>query len=212
MGMESSDWVQPILVRLADSHTEAVEASAVASVLALVRDLPSIDPDGRNAWDTWLSGQFIKTVRRVKRFPEVGAYAEHTRGGTTARAYAPVRYEHLPKSIAKAQVQGTDITPHDMPYWEGRTGQHLLLRESLALTTGKAAAQAAHALMTITVRERVIEGQWPAREVLEAVSAAQVSDDLLFSLSDMKFNASIHDAGKTEIESGTMTALGLPLD
>lgn len=208
--MDPNEWVQPVLVAPTGSHLGVIEAAASASVATLAAHWQ--DP----AWGLWLSGAFAKTVRRAQ--PAVLARAEalggvrHTSAdGATAVALPPSRYCHLPPFVAKAQVQGL-VRDEPIPTGWPDTGMWVCLRSDLGMTTGKAAAQAAHALMAAALDEAGLE---PAglRTVAAQASFAWVTrdtfDDLAASTDSVSVLAAVTDAGRTEIPAGTQTAVAV---
>ncbi|GKV72961.1 peptidyl-tRNA hydrolase [Pseudarthrobacter sp. NCCP-2145] len=121
-----------------------------ASVDAIAEDcLGTADGSRPEVWRQWLSGPFTKTVRRANpkqwaKLPE--PTGEAARGKARAVEYRPTSYDNLDKAISRLQVSGTDPAPaaEESPL---RHSPVLVLNASLGTTTGKASAQAAHALM-----------------------------------------------------------------
>lgn len=146
-----SDLVQPILVTLDDSHERIVTTAARASLLAC--KAPTEEP-----WATWLSGRFTKSVRRVKEkdLAKVEAlalpHASLTGGNMRAVAFQPLAYDDFPRPLRSAQVQGTDAPREaenaDAALVDFMLDHHsplYLVNDSLHMSTGKTAAQVAHA-------------------------------------------------------------------
>lgn len=196
--------VQPIVVGPAGGHLEIIEAVMRASVTAyLDRDLE--DP----AWAEWLTGSFTKTVRavnatRIAAIAELPGAVTVTVGDATAVAFAPSSYDDLPPMVARARVAGLDRdrsgTEHPL------AGFSVLVNDSLAMTTGKAAAQAAHALMV-----RALTGEWGATQIAEA-KPVPVTVGLFDVFAAVAPGQVIHDAGWTEIPAGSATALAVEID
>lgn len=184
------------------AEDQGIAVAALASVSALMAN------PRHPYWKPWAQGAFAKSVRRAdaKMFAKVAAeFPEHSLavlGDAKALGFAPMQADSLPKRIAKLQVSGTTLPP-------GPSGDpthvRIALNHGLGMSTGKAAAQAAHALFAW-----VLEG-----------SAAEVdawrSDGCQISverLSGKEFDAQsrtatapvIHDAGRTEITPGSATA------
>lgn len=146
--------VQPILLLIdkdaPPTHLDAVKAAASASVDAIAEDCLGT-PDGSRpeVWRQWLSGPFTKTVRRAnpKQWAKLPAPSgEAACGSARTVAYRPSSYDSLDKAISRLQVSGTDLAPsaEESPL---RHSPVLVMNASLGMTTGKASAQAAHALM-----------------------------------------------------------------
>ncbi|WP_054012740.1 peptidyl-tRNA hydrolase [Arthrobacter sp. ERGS1:01] len=198
--------VQPIIL-LVDREDPADEghgiaAAALASVQAFLRD--PRNPD----WREWAEGAFAKSVRRAdaKMFAKVlAAFPEHvlaTSGPASAAGLAPVPADALPKLLAKLQVSGTQL-----PAGEPLAPQPLtiVLNDSLGMSTGKSAAQAAHALFAwlLEAGEPAVEA-WTAAGFPVGIVRAGPRE---FRKGQRKSAGPvIQDAGRTEIEPGSTTA------
>lgn len=198
--------VQPIIL-LVDREEPADEghgiaAAALASVQAYLRDPENPD------WGVWADGAFAKSVRRAdaKMFAKVlAAFPEHvlaTVGPASAAGLPPMPADALPKLLAKLQVSGTQLPPG-----EPMAAQPLsiVLNDALGMSTGKAAAQAAHALFAW-----LLDAGDPA---VDAWAAAGFPVGVVYAGS-REFRKGrrkaagpvIQDAGRTEIEPGSTTA------
>ena len=206
--MQPSDTVQPIVL-LVDkeepaSHLDAVAAAAIASVSAYARRVAD------DAWENWVVGRFTKTVRRAgpKVFEKMAAHAPSGTvvvGRAKAVAFEPVTYEQMPKKLRGLQVSGTHLPDGDPVPWAPGTPL-IVVNEDLEMSTGKAGAQAAHALLawylTLPVQDR---GAWldgggrasvrlAAKTEFEALAQEPGAGPLIV------------DAGLTEIAPNTATA------
>jgi peptidyl-tRNA hydrolase len=212
--------VQPIVIARTGSHEDAVRCAAEASLRAYLAapDLPE--------WQDWLSGIFTKTVRRAKpaeyeKARAVGALAEVCHGGASALAFAPYPADNLPRPIARLQVSGTELERRG--WGEEQDGAYAIvaLNEDLGMSTGKAAAQAAHALWSawLQLGERSRE-RWVADGLAFRLVGVPVEDIGLGQLLGIapgeygtdpvcRVYVNIHDAGLTEVEPGSLTAVGL---
>lgn len=198
--------IQPIIL-LVDREEPAGEqhgiaAAALASVQAFLGDPENPD------WREWASGHFGKTVRRAdaKMFAKVlAAFPDHvlaTAGEASAVGLPPMPAAELPKLLAKLQVSGTQLPPGEpLP----PQSLSIVLNASLEMSTGKAAAQAAHALFAWLL------------EAKPAVAEAWAADGFplgILELPAKEFRKGarksagpvIQDAGRTEIEPGSTTA------
>jgi hypothetical protein len=115
-------------------------------------------------------------------------------------AFNPMAYTDFPAVVRKAQVQGVDylrrnksvspFKPCPEPYID------ILINPNVEMTTGKTAAQAAHALLGYVVKHcpdkspgtLLVGVHWPS------------------DFDDIEGLIEIHDAGFTEIPAGTLTA------
>ena len=197
--------VMPIILLSSGSHLEAVEAVAKASLEAFRVAAPTA-PD---VWVPWVKYDQGKSVRRAKEkdFSKLVDKTEHHSdvkvGEARAIAYAPVSYDEMDKSIRRCQVNGTDFEREERQYVPG--SPTIVLNGGLGMSTGKTGAQAAHALLAwwlgLPERRQVsyVDADINVIELDGATFNSQAS-----ALSDQSLL--IHDAGHTEIESGSATA------
>ena len=205
-----TDWVQPILVDKAGSHLATIKCAAAASVLAWFHTGQG-QPE---PWEAWLSGPFTKTVRRASRAQLDRAGAADPNGVTVhlgasrAVAFTPVRYQEMPRDIARLQVSGTNLpVVTEREPREHRAPVRVVVDR--ALTTGKAAAQAAHALFGWTLRAHPAEvGSWWSHPL--TVQVQLVDATVLADAAQTAGAVIIRDAGHTEVAPGTLTAVAVP--
>lgn len=215
--MTTSALIQPIVL-LVDKgdpagHADAITAAAIASVSAYTHaagQCTTTDP----SWTEWLSGRFTKSVRRAdaKTFAKLAAdtelrYSGHALvGKARAIAYAPVSYEDMPKKLARLQVSGTDLPQLPaLSLARKRSGDPVIvLNGALGMSTGKASAQAAHALFAW----HLDRGNTDPDASLHLSSAGLViaSVDDFHGLQTLAAGPLIVDAGLTEIAPNTATA------
>jgi hypothetical protein len=214
----ATEWVQPILLARAGTHEDAIEAAARASVLAFRDDYDTGNP----AWAAWLADRFTKTVRRAStsHFTLAGDEATgHAESGDAAAvAYPPVQYQSLPHLVRKSQVQGTDYERTGWTTWTDAPGEHepsdifpiLVLNPVVAdaMSTGKTAAQAAHATFAFMVLlDPQARTTWLNNDA--PFQIVQAPDAASFDLFATRARVAITDAGLTEIAPGTTTFLVL---
>ena len=202
----TGELVQPIIL-LVDREDPCAEDRGIA--VAALASVGALLANPRHPyWKPWAQGAFAKSVRRAdaKMFAKVaGEFPDHALaeiGDAKALGFAPMQADSLPKRLAKLQVSGTTLPA-------GGTGEptnvRIALNDSLGMSTGKAAAQAAHALFAW-----VLEGeprdvdQWRGGGCglsVERLGAAE------FRRQAREANGPvIHDAGRTEIDPGSATA------
>lgn len=200
--MQPTDIVQPIIVSTSGSHLATIAAAARASVLAY------LDDPGDPMWEQWLAGPFTKTVRREK-LPRMRANpailgTPQDVSGSLAIAGYPSRYADLPKAFMKLQVSGTDLprsgaTPSVGP---------VILEVLDTLSTGKACAQAAHALwlwmLPLLEDDPEKIADWHARR---APVQVDLVPDWVIAQSVAQGITHIRDNGLTEVDPGTVTAV-----
>ncbi len=93
--------------------------------------------------------------------------------------------------------------------------QVILIREDLDLSSGKLCSQAAHAAISSAVRSKYFK-KWEKdgqKKVILKVKNLNQLIELQKKCSKLKIaHALISDAGRTEVEPGTITALGIGPD
>lgn len=208
--------VQPIVVR-PSTHFDTIAAVALASGLALADADPASEP-----WAGWLGGSFTKSVRRTKRPAELDKVrllgmprAEITVGQATAIGFAPLDAEALPLAIKRLQVSGLEApVPEAVPArpnadTAARTvftrpaalAPHIEINTEVAMSTGKTAAQVAHALGAwLLEQEPSVRSGWASDPGLHLGTADFTEDP------GEPGCLVILDNGLTEIAPGTATA------
>lgn len=207
-------WVQPIVVDKAGTHEATVLAAATASVAVFM------DSMSAPQWSPWLSGAFTKTVRRAAgsaldsvRADAVQAAepaAVASSGSSRALALLPRRYEDLPRAVARLQVAGTDLPRAGLAALDRVAPVRVAVRRDLS--TGKAAAQGAHALW-MWVLSRIEDDP----ELIAHWHRSAMPVDLTFvDDADLEEVARaprralvVRDNGLTEVAPGTVTAYAL---
>ena len=204
-----SELIQPIVL-LVDKQNPAAEvdgirAVAVASVMAYILETPT----GRPIWEEWLSGPFAKVVRRADRAQfdklvneQALDFAHTTIGSAEAIAFRPSPGDQISKAIARLQVAGTNL-PAGPAAREFATSCVTAVNADLGMSTGKAAAQAAHALFLWHIQN----GFQP--EVVDTEIRLLDGPEFNALLRSTGATAVIEDAGRTEIEPGSVTAFAL---
>lgn len=198
--------VQPIIL-LVDreepaSEQHGIAAAALASAKAYLKDPENPD------WQVWADGAFAKSVRRAdaKMFAKVLAtFPEHvlaTVGEGRAVGLPPMPAANLPKLLAKLQVSGTHL-PQGAPL--PKQPLSIVLNASLEMSTGKAAAQAAHALLAWVLESKPAAMEaWAANGFPVGIVELPAKEFRKGSLQSA--GPVIQDAGRTEIEPGSTTA------
>ncbi|MCL2848762.1 MAG: hypothetical protein FWE61_01800 [Micrococcales bacterium] len=194
----STTWVQPIVVDARGTHTATVQAAALASV----RCWQSQD----GPWQSWLAGPFTKTVRRAKPSQvdalakEPGATCVTTDGGR-AVGFPPVQYGNMPRTVSRLQVSGTNLARDAV--FAGDPASRVIVAVRADLTTGKACAQAAHALFAWALLADLA----PDDDPLAAVSL--VSAQMIDRIAALRHAVVIRDKGLTEVDPNTLTAVAV---
>lgn len=205
--------IQPIVLQQTGSHHESILAVAKASLLGYIKQSVSVD----DVWQQWLDDEEGKTVRRAREpeFERLRAEQQHaseaTVGNARAIAYAPVLYSEMNKKVRRLQVNGTDFE-RDAAAPTSLDGNRpirptVVIDAGLGMTTGKASAQASHALFAWwwTLNEDRRQEWLDSGSPLDVVEVAPTEFKTMSS-ELVDHNLIIHDAGHTEIESGSATA------
>jgi peptidyl-tRNA hydrolase len=204
--------IQTIVVAKSGTHEEMVEAVARASVHAWLAT-----PDNP-AWAPWLAGSFGKTIRRARPI-EIDRAKDHVVsavrvGDAEAFACLPHDKETMPATLRRLQVGGTNrprgtwATP--TPRGDSEALPWLTINNSLEMSTGKTAAQVAHALFawarTCTTADL---NAWQ-----DAGSPMRISEVDLEGFTTMRNYRTpvicIEDAGHTEVAPNSPTVLTWP--
>ena len=190
--------VQAIAV-VPGTHENTIAAAAIASALAY------LSGEG-DAWQEWMTGGFTKSVRRIRRpieetkvVRDSGMIRSFRVGDATAYAYAPMPYENFPPHLRGMQVSGLDRTRTGADT-AGEKHPLIILNHQLEMTTGKAAAQAAHALVLWADALPASDADAWAADPGVRIGAGAL--DLLPEAGSI----TIRDHGLTEIDPGSHTA------
>ena len=190
------------------AHLAVCEA-AVAAVVTLLADPRSVSGEWTPQVRRWATGPVRKVVRRGRgvRFAATAAVpgVEVERRGVTVRAFVPLPVDRLPRELATLQVGGTQMPEVGEPAPPVEGGVTIALTPHAELSTGKAAAQSAHAAQFAVrgMRHRELE-RW--RAAGWAVSVVLPDAEEWAALA-ARAPVRIRDGGFTEVEPGTMTAL-----
>lgn len=210
--------VQPIVL-LVDkndpaSHADTILAAAIASVSAY---LTTLYPGAvqHEAWSRWLSGRFTKSARRadLKTFTKLAADESFKRvslvsiGKAQAMAYVPAFYEDMPRSLMRLQVSGTDLPdePATGPVLKRSGDPVIVLNGEIGMSTGKSAAQAAHALFAWQMNRGSTDAEMASNRLV-STGLVIASAEEFETLRTVATGPLIVDAGLTEIAPNTATA------
>lgn len=201
-----TEFVQPIVL-LVDRENPAAEVDGIAAVAAASVAAYRARNAAETTWDAWLAGAFTKSVRRAdgKTFakiindPDLDPVIVEA-GTAVAAAFAPVDAAAMPKALARLQVSGTTL-PSD-PSSNESSGPRIptiWLNQDLGMSTGKAAAQAAHAALAWQIANPHRPGTVPVITFRTEHILNEVAEEWDATI--------IRDAGRTEIAPNSMTAV-----
>ncbi len=213
---DQAEYVQPIVL-LVDKANPAPAIDGIAAVAHAALRGYALDyffDKGSGVmgnWARWLNGPFAKVVRRAdpKMFERMTAEFEFDSasasqvGRAEALALVPRPSDEMPRSVTRLQVAGTNLPDIPAEFTPAEDAVHVALNASLGMTTGKAAAQAAHAYfawwLELSDRDRTAAPAVPR--------VAFVDNDRILRLADEPDSVAIHDAGRTEIAPNSLTAV-----
>ena len=212
---ERPQYVMPLVVRLEreamPQRTDALETAARA-VLTLLSDPRVTDPEGEwaEAVAAWQDARIRKVVRRARgaewRRAEALAGITVTGGTAEVRVYPPVPLDGWPKDLARLQVSGTDFGDDEPPAAPEPGVPVVWMNPKVEMTAGKSMAQAGHAAQLGWWRldpERA--AKWRADGFPLRVRTAAPERWAELAASDEL--PMVRDAGFTEVEPGTATAI-----
>lgn len=208
-----SPWVMQLVVRAEKddlpTRTAACETAASATVHLLHQAAGR--PEWQQPVDRWLQGRIRKHVRRA-RGAKWDRASEHpgvtlANAGAIVRAFVPTAVDDIPRDVGRLQLSGLEL-PDPVPRRHAAPSGGLVvaaIQPDPRLSTGKAAAAACHAAQLAWMRMSEQRRQtWHATNF--GVRLAQPPADR-FDQWKAEADAVVTDAGFTEVESGTVTAV-----
>lgn len=189
--------IQPIIVPRSGTHEGIIMAVARASYLAYATSPQS------PTWRQWLAEAPAKSVRKVKAPSHVDQVRTWAESEGIAHAFVdgvlalvPTTYEGMHRRVRGSQVHGVDFPSAPREQDSDPEFEVVVLD---GLSTGKAAAQAAHALWGWHLTNPAAPLDAPFEVVFRS---ARDLDDL-----SGRGTYQVRDAGFTEVSPGTLTAL-----
>lgn len=212
---QPSELVQQIVL-LVDRGQPAPEAEGIAAAALASVGAFAASPAAPE-WRIWAEGSFAKVVRRADAgtFAKLrAAHPDHAlgvAGAGQAIAFVPGPSAQVPRKIAKLQVSGTELPrAAEVPRAPRAPGVEpclaVVLNDSLGMSTGKAAAQAAHALFAWLLDAEPARLETWLRSGRPLDVRRLPDADFRRSVDTVGAGPVIHDAGRTEIEPGSATA------
>jgi peptidyl-tRNA hydrolase len=204
-----TELVLPFVVRIEridpPTRTDALVASARGVLLMLTADRD----DWAEAVAAWDGQRIRKVVRRARGAEWRRACGldglDVVHGSAEVRVYPPVPVDGWPPELARLQVGGTELSDPDPVPAPPPDTPLVLLSPHVAMTAGKAMAQAAHAAqLGWRATSRTDQQDWQAAGFPLAVRTA--TKDQWTAAIDAGAPV-VHDGGFTEVEPDTQTAL-----
>lgn len=192
--------VQAIAV-VPGNHRDTIAATALAAAAAYQRT--QTDP----IWNDWFAHDMTKTVRRATKSAQIAKLttdflvaSEFTIGDARAFAYRPMPYGSFPKHLTRLQVSGLEIADEASGRGIDDSALTIEINAQLEMSTGKTAAQVAHALVL-----------WTRDADAETLTCFWRKPSLQLHYCDFDDQSAgpndlvIHDNGLTEITPGSAT-------
>lgn len=206
----STVWAMQLDLRIPKADPPARSDLIAAAARAVVE--VCLDERYAEQLSRWYGHRIRKVARRArnKAWDDAQDVPGHTveAAGAAARAFVPATVSEVPKAVAKLQVKGTDLETDEPGAVEGEDPV-VVLDGGLGLSAGKAAAQAGHASMLLCAAmptDWVVD--WAGRGL--PLTAREVPHDVFARAAALDEAVPVVDAGFTEVDPDTTTALGLP--
>lgn len=206
-----SPWALQCVVNESNEFSENALAQATAHAVVAFLDAARTNPDWGIAVDRWRQGRIRKILRRAKNArwdklaDEEGVTT--TFNGITVRVFVPSAMDEIPANIRKCQVSGIKVTDNEwLELPQAAPCLQIHTNGELDMSPGKTAIAAAHVAHLTAERLTSEEyGQWKENGFPIALSKLSHIDEWVerYSL------VAIHDGGLTEVEPGSLTALGI---
>lgn len=204
---ETNPYAMPVIVRVekdgsAPCHEEVL--IAVGRAVGLFFDDARNAPGGwwREQTLTWLEGRIRKVVRRARGnewlqlLQTEHVYSSYGKAEIVILPPHPV--DNVPPMVKKLQVSGLDLPKNDT-IAGALAGLQVSINDKLGMTTGKAAAQIGHAVqIAIFHSDRDVLISWRDNNFPVGLCSWEMYED--------RWSSVIHDAGFTEIPSGSLTS------
>jgi peptidyl-tRNA hydrolase len=194
------------------THLAACEATATATARLLDDERSALGGPWHARVARWDGGPIRKVVRRARgvRWDATAdvPHVEVAHGGAVVRAFVPAPLDHVPDVLARLQVGGTDVPDLGTPAAAVAGGVGVALTPAHPLSTGKAAAQCAHAahLVWRSAPDGLLQ-RWRATGF--AVRVLPVDADA-WERALRSAPIQVRDAGYTEVPPGTVTSVAWP--
>jgi peptidyl-tRNA hydrolase len=189
-------------------HDNEVVLSVIHSMIQL---LGSTDPKNRQRINTWLNGRVRKLVKRGRgnKFTDavesVRALHDSTpfiyNGSENVAAFAPLRVSEVPAQVRKLQLTGLVTEPSEDEQEKLPFQLTVTINSTLNMTVSKKAVQAAHAVQLFIMKAE-------EQQVIDFLENGCLIylDEADFTENEDSDYVYVHDAGFTEIPSGSLTA------
>ncbi|MEI5521122.1 peptidyl-tRNA hydrolase [Streptomyces brasiliscabiei] len=210
---EAPQFVLPLVARIEKAsppaRTDALETAARA-VLVMLSDARALgDGEWAEAMRSWQDARIRKVVRRARgaEWRRAEALPGITVAGKSAevRVFPPVPLDGWPKDLARLQVSGTDLDDPEPPADADPAAPVLWLNPEVAMSAGKAMAQAGHgAQLAWWDLDATARAAWRDAGFPLAVRTAAPAHWRTLTTAGLPV---VRDAGFTEIAAGSVTVI-----
>lgn len=198
-------FTQLILLDIAGADRHELIADAAAASAGCLHEAMAASDEPPANWEAWLAGGHMrKSVRKAScAVLEAAAALEGSVRAGRAVALAPELIGALPSKIRRTQVSGWSVgaDPARTAPDAGAPGLHVVLEQSLQMSTGKACAQAAHAAVMAAEA-----GQWAPGTPVHVHERTLGEADT----EGTPRRIAVRDAGLTEVAAGSLTCVAYP--
>ncbi|MER8034419.1 peptidyl-tRNA hydrolase [Streptomyces hydrogenans] len=210
---EKPQFVLPLVLRIEKdappARTDALETAARAVLRLLTDERAHGEGEWARAVADWEDARIRKVVRRARgaEWRRAGGLPGITETGAAAevRVFPPVPLDGWPKELAKLQVSGTDLDDPAEPGPVPDGAAVLWMNPGLAMSAGKAMAQAGHGAQLLWwALDGAARAAWREAGFPLAVRTAPEADWPGLAASGLPV---VRDAGFTEIAPGSATVV-----
>jgi peptidyl-tRNA hydrolase len=206
-----SPWALQCVVNESAEFSENALSQATALAVLNFLDEARTNPEWASAVARWKQGRIRKILRRARNSKwdklanEAGVTTTHH--GVTVRVFVPSAMDSIPPAIKKCQVSGITATENEyLPSTNALPFLAIFSNRSLSMSPGKAAVACAHVAQLMS--EQLLEedyAEWKSLGFPLWASTLGQTNSWIEQFADVV----IHDGGLTEVEPGSITAIGI---
>ena len=210
-----SPWALQCVVEETADFNEQELARALSVAVLNFLDAAKDNPEWSAAVDRWKQGRIRKILRRARN--SRWAKLEDEQGITTVangiavRVFVPSAMDAIPANIRKCQVSGLNVNPR-ASLGEPQGSLIVNINSALEMSPAKAAVACAHVaqLMSEKMSPEVYQ-LWKQSGFslgIDYLDVALFNEEHAPSDIDAVADVVVHDGGLTEVEPGSVTAVG----
>lgn len=206
-----SPWALQCVVNEATEFSENALSQALALAVLHFLDATRENPEWASAVARWKQGRIRKILRRARNAKwdklsnEEGVTTIHN--GIEIRVFVPSAMDSIPAAIKKCQVSGITATENEyLSSTNELPALAIFSNRSLSMSPGKAAVACAHVAQLMS--EQLLPedyAEWKSLGFPLWTSTLGQTNPWIEQFADVV----IHDGGLTEVEPGSITAIGI---